>query len=261
MAPPRKKIVAGNWKMFTNRASAQALAAEVVAGTANLPDSVFVVLCPPFPYLEGVYDRIKESPVWLGAQNCFTEPEGAYTGEVSPTMLRDVGCQYVILGHSERRHKLGETDAFINKKAHAALAAGLRVILCIGETLEEREAGDTNEVLNAQLTGSLAGLAAADLARVVIAYEPVWAIGTGKNASPAQAQEAHAFVRTWVGNHFPGEETAGRLPILYGGSVKANNAGDLFAQPDVDGGLIGGASLNASEFLTIIRAAVALQAT
>ena len=188
----------------------------------------------------------------LGAQNCYPEKEGAFTGEISPVMLADVGCWWVILGHSERRHKLGETDAFINRKVHAALDAGLHVILCVGETLDERKADRTEAVLDAQLTGSLAGLDVAGMRRLVLAYEPVWAIGTGHNATPEQAQQAHAYIRGRIAECF-GEETAAALPIQYGGSMKPENAASLLHQPDVDGGLIGGASLNAGQFLAIVR--------
>lgn len=250
----RKKFVAGNWKMFTNAATARQLASAVAQGLGE-EQRVAVAVCPPFPYLSAVAETLKGSVVALGAQNCYHEKEGAFTGEVSPAMLLDVGCRYVILGHSERRQKLGESDAFINRKVHAALAAGLHVILCLGETLEERQSQRTEAVLETQLTGSLAGLEAASLRQVVLAYEPVWAIGTGQNATPQQAQDAHAFIRGKIRARF-GEETASALPIQYGGSVKPDNAAILFAQPDVDGGLIGGASLNADSFLAIVRAAL-----
>jgi triosephosphate isomerase len=250
----RQKFVAGNWKMFTNAAAARQLAADVVNRLGG-DTRVRVALCPPFPYLNVVAETVQGSPVALGAQNCYHEQEGAFTGEVSPAMLVDVGCRYVILGHSERRHKLGENDAFINKKVHAALAAGLDVILCLGETLAEREAGQTEKVLERQLTGSLAGVDAKSLQKLVLAYEPVWAIGTGHNATPEQAQHAHHFIRRFVGT-FLSEEAADRLPIQYGGSVKPSNAASLLSQPDVDGGLIGGASLNAGDFLAIVRAAL-----
>jgi triosephosphate isomerase len=250
----RKRFVAGNWKMFTTSATARQLAAAVVRGLGE-EQSVAVAVCPPFPYLLVVAEALKGSRVALGAQNCYHEKEGAFTGEVSPAMLVDVGCRYVILGHSERRHKLGETDAFINRKVHAALAAGLEVILCLGETLQERQANRTEAVLETQLNGSLAGLDAAALRHVVLAYEPVWAIGTGQNATPQQAQEAHAFIRGQIRQRF-GEESASALTIQYGGSVKPDNAAVLFGEPDVDGGLIGGASLNADQFLAIVRAAV-----
>jgi triosephosphate isomerase len=248
----RKKFVAGNWKMFTTAATAKQLAAGVVQGVGK-DDRVTVAVCPPFPYLALVGEALRGSPVALGAQNAYTEKEGAFTGEVSPWMLADVGCKYVILGHSERRHKLGETDEFISRKVQAALAAGLRVILCVGETLEERQANRTDAVLAAQLSGSLAGVGT--MADVVLAYEPVWAIGTGHNATPQQAQEAHAFLRGRVAERF-GAEAARNLVIQYGGSVKPDNAASLLHQPDVDGALVGGASLKADQFLAIIRAAL-----
>src|SRR5437870_1495952 len=187
----RKKFVAGNWKMFTTAATAERLTSEVVEGLGS-ENRVTVAVCPPFPYLECVAKVLGGSLVTLGAQNLYPEKEGAFTGEVSPVMLVDVGCRYVIVGHSERRHKLGETDNFINRKVKAALAAGLQVILCIGETLEERQANRTETVLESQLRGSLEDLAAESLAHLVVAYEPVWAIGTGQNATPDQAQAAHA---------------------------------------------------------------------
>ena len=249
----RQKFVAGNWKMYTNTTTAKQLAAAVVKGLGG-ETRVRVAVCPPAPYLIPVGEVLRGSTVALGAQNAFTEKEGAYTGEVSPVMLADVGCKYVILGHSERRHKLGETDAFINRKVHAALAAGLQAILCVGETLAERQGNRTEAVLDTQLDGSLAGLGAADLAKVVLAYEPVWAIGTGQNATPEQAQQAHAFIRARIVAKF-GDAAAQALVIQYGGSVKPDNAASLMHQPDVDGGLIGGASLNADQFLAIVRAA------
>jgi triosephosphate isomerase (TIM) len=250
----RKKFVAGNWKMYTNTTTATQLAAAVVKGLGG-ETRVRVAVCPPAPYLIPVGEVLRGSAVALGAQNAFTEKEGAFTGEVSPVMLTDVGCKYVILGHSERRHKLGETDAFINRKVRAALAAGLQAIVCVGETLAERQGNRTEDVLDTQLDGSLAGLDAADLAKVVLAYEPVWAIGTGQNATPEQAQQAHAFIRGRVADKF-GDAAAQALVIQYGGSVKPDNAASLMHQPDVDGGLIGGASLNADQFLAIVRAAL-----
>jgi triosephosphate isomerase len=249
----RQKLVAGNWKMFTNTATARQLAAAIVKGLGN-ETRVRVAVCPPFPYLIPVGEVLRGSAVALGAQNAYSEKEGAFTGEVSPVMLADCGCTFVILGHSERRHKLGESDAFINRKVHAALAAGLQVILCVGETLEERQANRTEQVLETQLAGSLAGLDAAALAKVVLAYEPVWAIGTGQIATPDQAQQAHAFLRSRVAAKF-GDAAAQALVILYGGSAKPDNVASLLHQPDVDGGLIGGASLNADQFLTIVRIA------
>jgi triosephosphate isomerase len=250
----RKKFIAGNWKMFTDSITAELLASGVVQGLGG-DDRVSVAVCPPFPYLSRVFQVVRDTPVALGGQNLYPAKEGAFTGEVSPTMLLDVGCKYVILGHSERRHVLGESDAFINRKVHAALSAGLKVILCIGETLDERKASRTNDVLNSQLSGSLAGVNATALENVVLAYEPVWAIGTGVNATPQQAQEAHAFVRQRVGE-MCGAGAAGNLVIQYGGSVKPDNARTLLTQPDVDGALVGGASLKAADFLAIIRAAL-----
>ena len=248
----RKKFVAGNWKMYTSAATAKQLAAGVVQGIGK-DDRVTVAVCPPFPYLALVGEALRGSPVALGAQDAYTEKEGAFTGEVSPWMLADVGCQYVILGHSERRHKLGEADELISRKVRAALEAGLRVILCVGETLEERQANRTEAVLGSQLSGSLAGVDT--LAKVVLAYEPVWAIGTGVNATPQQAQEAHAFLRGRVAERF-GAEAARDLVIQYGGSVKPDNAVTLLHEPDVDGALVGGSSLTADQFLAIVRAAL-----
>jgi triosephosphate isomerase len=250
----RKKMVAGNWKMYTTAATAAQLASAIAAGVGK-EDRVTVAVCPPFPYLRVVAESLRGSNVALGAQNLYPEKEGAFTGEVSPTMLTDCGCKYVILGHSERRHKLGEDDAFINRKVKAALAAGLQVILCVGELLEERKANRTDEVLDAQLNGSAAGLTADDLKRLVIAYEPVWAIGTGHVATAEQAQAAHAFLRRRVGEKY-GEETAAALPILYGGSATPDNVAQLLEQPDVDGGLVGGASLVAEKFLAVVRLAL-----
>jgi triosephosphate isomerase (TIM) len=249
----RKQFIAGNWKMYTTQESAWQLAKAVAEGVGT-NDRVTVAVCPPFPYLLSVREALQESRVELGGQNLYPEKEGAFTGEISPTMLLDCGCRYVILGHSERRHILDETDAFINRKVKAALAAGLQVILCVGETLAQREAEQTEPVLETQLTRGLEGVKAEDLANLVIAYEPVWAIGTGRNATPEQAEQAHAFIRGRIAREF-GEETAGRLPIQYGGSVKPENAASLLGQPDVDGALVGGASLKADQFLAIVRAA------
>jgi triosephosphate isomerase len=249
----RQPFIAGNWKMFTNSVTARELAAAVAKGAAS-QTMARVAVCPPFPYLAAVAEALRGSPVALGAQNCYYEKEGAFTGEVCPAMLLDVGCRWVILGHSERRHILGESDAFINRKIKAALAAGLGVIFCVGETLQEREAIQTERVLDRQLNGGLDGLGKAEIGKMVVAYEPLWAIGTGKNATPEQAQQAHAFIRHQIRKAF-GEESAAGLPIQYGGSVKPENAAPLLSQPDVDGALVGGASLNAEQFLAIVRAA------
>lgn len=252
----RKPFIAGNWKMYTNSESAEALATSLVK--AKPDPRVTVAICPPFVYLSRVAAAIKGSNILLGAQNLYPEKEGAFTGEVSPAMLKDVGCRFVIVGHSERRHKLGESDAFISRKVHAGLDVGLDVILCVGETLEEREGNRTEQVLNTQISAGLAGLTATTLARVVVAYEPVWAIGTGRNATPEQAQQAHAFLRGRVREMY-GEKGADGLLIQYGGSVKPDNAVSLLSQPDVDGALVGGASLQAEPFLAIVKAGLAKQ--
>ena len=250
----RKKFIAGNWKVYTTAATAPELASAVARGV-GAETRVTVAVCPPFPYLIPVAEALRGSQVALGAQDVYCEKEGAFTGEVSPAMLLDVGCRYVIIGHSERRHVLHESDQLINRKVHAALGAGLQVILCVGETLDEREGNRTEAVLDTQLSGGLAGLKAEGLTSLVIAYEPVWAIGTGRNATPQQAQEAHAFIRRRVGQMF-GEKTAAALPIQYGGSVKPDNAALLLNQPDVDGALVGGASLKADSFLAIVKAGI-----
>lgn len=249
---PRKKFVAGNWKMYTSLAQAKELAAAVAKGTTS--DSVIVAVFPPFPWLVTLAESLKGSRVGLGGQDCHFEKEGAFTGQVSPAMLLEAGCRYVIIGHSERRHGLNESDELLNKKAKAALVAGLEVIFCIGELLAEREGNRTESVLQRQLTAGLAGITTEQMAKVVIAYEPVWAIGTGKVATDQQAQEAHAFVRKTVAGLF-GQSVADNLVIQYGGSVKPDNAAGLMSQPDVDGALVGGASLKADSFLAIIKAA------
>jgi triosephosphate isomerase (TIM) len=250
----RKKFIAGNWKMNKRSIDGELLAAAVVKGLGN-ETRVTVAVCPPFAYLTRVAQAVKGSPVALGAQNCYPKDDGAFTGEVSPAMLIDVGCEYVIVGHSERRQFFAETNEFINAKVHAALNARLKVILCIGETLDERKANRTEAVLDTQLTGSLAGVTADHLKKIVVAYEPVWAIGTGVNATPQQAQDAHAFIRRRVA-HLCGDAAAQALVIQYGGSVKADNAATLLSQPDVDGALVGGASLKAEDFLAIVHAGI-----
>jgi triosephosphate isomerase len=250
----RVLFIAGNWKMNPQTAAdAVALAEAVKTGVGQASD-VRVAVCPPAVFLHAVDEVLSGSPVGLGAQNMHWKPDGAYTGELSGAMLNDAGCTHVILGHSERRRGLGETDAQINAKLHSALAAGLIPIVCIGETREEREAEQTEDVVTGQLTGSLAGLSSTQMAGVVLAYEPVWAIGTGLTATPAQAQQAHAFIRNWLADDF-GEATAQRVVVQYGGSVNAACAGELLSCPDIDGALVGGASLKAGEFLRIIMAA------
>jgi triosephosphate isomerase len=256
----RKPIVAGNWKMNLTPAEGVALAAavrtalaDVAAAAGTGAGAVEVVLCPPYPALAAVGEAVAGSGIALGAQNVHWEAKGAFTGEVAAPMLAALGCRYVIVGHSERRTLCGEDDATVNRKARAVLAAGLTPIVCIGETLGEREEERTEAVLARQVAGSLAGLGR-DIGRLVLAYEPVWAIGTGRNATSAQAEEAHAFVRRRVAL-LAGDEAAAAVRIQYGGSVKPDNAAELFREPDVDGGLIGGASLAASSFVAIVRAA------
>ncbi|MBR9975886.1 MAG: triose-phosphate isomerase [Bacteroidetes bacterium] len=255
----RPYIVAGNWKMHMDSESGTALARSIHEGLAADPpsDGVSVVLCPPFPVLSSVQAAIAGSGIGLGAQNMHNEDHGAFTGEVAPGMLRAVGCTFVILGHSERRQHFHEDDAFINRKLRAALTHGLTPIVCVGETLEQREAGITEEVVGGQVRGVLAGITAQEMKGVVLAYEPIWAIGTGRTATPEQAQEVHADIRGVLASLFD-RGLADRIVIQYGGSVKADNAAELFACPDVDGGLIGGASLKAQDFLAIIRAASTL---
>jgi triosephosphate isomerase len=241
--------------MYTTAAEARRLAKAVVHGM-GIEDRVSVAVCPPFPYLALVGEILKGSRVALGAQNLYPEKEGAFTGEVSPTMLLDLGCKYVILGHSERRHKLGESDTFIDKKVRVALSAGLHVILCVGETLEQREANPTEALLVRQLTQGLAGVSPDTLTRLSIAYEPVWAIGNLEHhATPQQAEEAHAVIRRRFAQMF-GEKSAQALVIQYGGSVKPENAAALLCRDGVDGALIGGASLKANQFLAIVRAGI-----
>lgn len=256
----RQKFIVGNWKMHTTAAAARQLAKAIVDGL-DTEARVSVAVCPPFPYLGLVGEILKGSRIALGAQNLFPEKAGAFTGEVSPTMLLDLGCQYVILGHSERRHTLGESDAFINHKVRVALGAGLDVILCLGETLDQREADQTDAVLERQLLQGLANVSAETLTHLSLAYEPVWAIGNaGHHATPRQAQDSHAVIRHRFGQLF-GEESARELCIQYGGSVKPENAAALLRQRDVDGALIGGASLNAEQFLAIIRAGMSAPST
>jgi triosephosphate isomerase len=252
----RKKLIAGNWKMNTTSESAVALARKV-AEESPAYGAVDLLVCPPFVYLATVRDALAGGSVFLGAQNMYHEASGAFTGEISAAMLKDVGATFVILGHSERRHILGETDAAINKKTLAAHAAGLTPIVCVGEKLDEREAGKTADVILTQMDGSLAGLTSPQMAATVIAYEPVWAIGTGKVATPTQAQEVHADLRKLVTDRY-NAETAAAVRMLYGGSVKPDNAAELLKQPDVDGALVGGACLKADDFLAIAAAGILL---
>ncbi|OGX91512.1 triose-phosphate isomerase [Hymenobacter coccineus] len=250
----RQKFVAGNWKMNLVYSGALALISEIadLLGPATPTDPV-VVVCPPFPFLSGVGEHLpKGGSLHLGAQNCHQKESGAFTGEVAAPMLASVGCEYVILGHSERRQHFREDDALLGQKLKAALAAGLKPIFCVGESLETREADDTFDFISKQLKDGLFHLSNEEFAQVVIAYEPVWAIGTGKTATSAQAQEVHAFIREQVARAYTAA-AATDVSILYGGSANAQNARELFSQPDVDGGLIGGASLKAADFVAIVR--------
>jgi triosephosphate isomerase len=254
----RPLLIAGNWKMNPGTADAAiALAEGVKAGVGQSAD-VRAVVAPPAVFLARIDQVLAGSPIGLAAQNMSSEPSGAFTGETSAAMLVDAGCTHVILGHSERRHGLGETDAQVNAKLKAALTAGLIPIVCIGETKAERVADRTEDILHIQLSGSLAGLTPEQMAGTVLAYEPVWAIGTGLTATPEQAQAAHAFIRGWLTERF-GEATSARVVVQYGGSVKPDNAAELLACPDIDGALIGGASLKANDFLVIFRAAREVQ--
>ena len=248
----RKTFVAGNWKMNLDSASAVALAKALVEKFGSLT-AVDVAVCPPLVYLPAVAAALKGSSIALGAQDLFYENNGAFTGEISAAMLLDVGCSYVIVGHSERRHVIGEGDELINRKLLKALSSGLKPILCVGELLSERQAGQTREVVDRQVRLGLEGVSAADMAKATIAYEPVWAIGTGVNATPQQAQEMHAAVRRLLGTLY-GAGVAQATRIQYGGSVKASNARELLSCPDVDGALVGGASLKADEFAGIVLA-------
>ncbi len=248
----RRPLVAGNWKLHKTLAESRALVAELGKGI-DANTRAEVVVAPVFTALSTVAAELAGSAIGLAAQNVYPESSGAFTGEVSAPLLADAGCGYCIVGHSERRQLFGETDASVHAKIRALLDAGIRPILCVGETLEERESGTTFEVVLRQLDRGLGDLEAERLATLVVAYEPVWAIGTGKNASPADAQEVHARIRGRVAET-KGRTLAESLRILYGGSVKPDNAADLLAQPDVDGALVGGASLKAETFLPIIRA-------
>ena len=249
----RKPVIAGNWKLFKTAAEAT----ELVSGLLPLvaaAKNVEIVVAPVFTVLDRVRNVIAGSSVRLSAQDCYWEAEGAFTGEVSPKMLLDAGCSHVIIGHSERRQFFGETDETVNKKIKAAIASGLVVLFCIGETLAERESGKTFDVLKRQIAGGLAGIPESDLAKVIVAYEPVWAIGTGKTASDDQAQEAHAFIRGEIKGLYSAAE-AENMRILYGGSVKPENIAGLISRPDIDGALVGGASLKADSFAALVNAA------
>jgi len=247
----RTPIIAGNWKMNLSTAHAVALATALKSELSGI-EGVEVVVCPVFTVLSAVSGAL-DGTIELGGQNCYTAEDGAYTGEISPQLLQDVGCSWVIVGHSERRQYFQESDSFLNEKLKFALDSGLKVMFCIGETLEERESGAMNDVLTRQISQGLAGLSEVQFEKVVLAYEPVWAIGTGVTATPEQAEEAHAFVRQQVTEHFGGT-VADKLRIQYGGSVKPDNVAEIMAKPNVDGALVGGASLKADSFSAIVKA-------
>jgi len=250
----RTPLIAGNWKMHKTSAETNILVSEIIEKTGGV-SGVDIVVAPPFTSLAAAKSAIGSSGIGLSAQNVHWEDEGAFTGELSAAMLLDAGCGWVIIGHSERRQFFGETDNTVNKRLKAALSAGLKPIVCVGETLDQREAGSTEEVVSSQLAGGLSGIDESFLPDTVIAYEPVWAIGTGKTATSDQAQEIHALIRGWLGGNY-GAEKADETRILYGGSVKPGNAAELLAMPDIDGALVGGASLKADDFGAIIRASV-----
>lgn len=249
----RMPLVVANWKMNGTLAGARGLTAGVRDGLRR-PRGVEVVLCPPFTALHVVGELLSGSPIALGAQNCHWETSGAHTGDVSPVMLAELGCRFVIVGHSERRRDVGETDAQINRKVQAVLATRMIPVLCVGETAEERRQGLTFTTVEGQLRAGLAGVSVETFGTVVLAYEPIWAIGTGVNATPGQAAEVHGYLRGLL-SELSSKETAQTMRILYGGSVKAENAGELIAEPEIDGALVGGASLNVQGFLGIVKKA------
>jgi triosephosphate isomerase len=251
-----KKLVAGNWKMNMDSQSGIALAEGIALKSHDIASKkVDVMLCPPFVYLSGVIGAVRTDNIAVGAQDVYFESNGAFTGEISVDMLKDIGCTYVLCGHSERRHVIGETDEMINKKIATSVSGGLLPVLCVGETKDERQADQTLEVVTTQLKGGLAGLSAEKASAVTIAYEPVWAIGTGLTATPQQAQQVHALIRKLLGEMYD-LNLASDIRILYGGSVKPNNAAELMGQDDIDGALVGGASLKVDDFVAIIEAGV-----
>ncbi|MDR0399193.1 MAG: triose-phosphate isomerase [Endomicrobium sp.] len=246
----RKPLMAGNWKMNKTVAEAVSVVKALKSSIADVTD-VEVLICPTFTALYAVNNEVKGSNINIGAQNLFWEPKGAFTGEISPTMVKDTGCSYVLIGHSERRQYFNETDETVNKKTKAALVAGLIPVICIGETLKEREQNITFKVIEKQIKEGLAGLTPQQAETIVIAYEPVWAIGTGKTATPDQAQEVHAFTRNVYSQMYG--DASQKVRILYGGSVNPTNVSDLMKQPDIDGGLVGGASLEAESFTKLVK--------
>lgn len=249
----RKKVIAGNWKMNNDIQESQNLISKLISGLSTVKANCEVIVCPPFTSLSEANTLLKNTGIKLGAQNMSFEDSGAFTGEISGKMLLSAGCEYVILGHSERRTIYGETDQVINKKLKKALKDGLKPIFCIGETLEERENGITRDVIRRQVTEGLVEITSAEFEKFIIAYEPVWAIGTGKTASPEQAEEVHDFIRNLIKDRFS-SEAAENVVIQYGGSVKPDNARELLSQKDIDGALVGGACLKAESFIDIIKA-------
>ncbi len=250
----RTPLIAGNWKLHKTSAETKELIKGIIEKTGDV-SGVDIVVAPSFTSLPAASEAVSGSSISLAAQNVFWEEKGAFTGEISAAMLTDAGCRYVIIGHSERRQFFGETNETVNKKINAAIAQRLKPIVCVGETLDEREADKTTSVIETQLKGGFEGIGKDSFAVISIAYEPIWAIGTGKTATNEQAQEVHAFIRGWLKSNY-GNETAEKTRILYGGSVKPSNAAELMSQPDVDGALVGGASLNAQDFSDIIRLSV-----
>ena len=250
----RRKVIAGNWKMHKDLSESQNLISKLINELRKENVNCDIIICPPFTSLSEAAGLVKNTKVKLGAQNMHYEDKGAFTGEVSAAMLKSVGCEYVILGHSERRAIFSESDEMINKKIKKALGSGLRPIFCIGETLQQRESGTMNDVIKRQVTDGLQHVSTGEMEKIIIAYEPVWAIGTGVTATPQQAQEVHVYVRQLINNIF-GDDTAEKLIIQYGGSVKPDNAAELLSQSDIDGALVGGACLEADSFLKIIKSA------
>ena len=252
----RKPFVAGNWKMNTDKHSSAELASGIAEKSRDAAgNGVDVAVFPPFVYLQNVVSALSNSSIAVGAQDVYFEHKGAFTGEISPEMIKDTGCSYVLCGHSERRHVIGETDELISKKVQAALSNGLLPVLCVGELIEERKAEKTEEVVERQIRKGFDGLSAEKASALTVAYEPVWAIGTGLTASPDQAQQVHSFIRNSIADIYD-QKLADEIRIQYGGSVKPDNAKELLSQPDVDGALVGGASLKVDDFVAIIEAAI-----
>ena len=250
----RRKVIAGNWKMNNNLSESQNLITKLISGLSNEKLNSDVIICPPFTSLSEASSLVKNTVIKLGAQNMYFEENGAFTGEISAEMLKSVGCEFVILGHSERRTIFNEPDQLINKKIKKALQSGLKPIFCVGETLEERESGITEQVIKRQVTEGLKEISANEMDKIIIAYEPVWAIGTGKTATPQQAEEVHAFIRNLILNLYS-SSIAENIVIQYGGSVKPDNAAELLSQKDIDGALVGGACLKADSFISIVKSA------